>query len=70
MLLGITYFSCLSLLRRPEEVDLGFSYRTDFRGLEILPSYSHSWDVQQYLGACGVILTRGGWVGFVSGSSG
>lgn len=38
--------------------------------MEILTSSSHSWDVQQYLGAFGVILTSGGRVGFVSGSSG
>lgn len=46
-------------------MDLRFSDRTDTHGgMEALPSYSHSRDVQQYLGGFGVILTRGGWVGF------
>lgn len=51
-------------------MDLRFSYRTDTHGgTEALPSFSHSRDAQQYLGAFGVILTRGGW-GFFSGSCG
>lgn len=50
---------------------LRFSDRTDTHGgTEALPSYSHSSDVQQCLGAFGVILTRGGWVFFFSCSRG
>lgn len=62
---GRTADKLLFLRRRPEEVGLRFSDRTDTHGgTEALPSYSHSSDVQQCLGAFGVILTRGGWVFF------